>query len=428
MSDSSHSPLLSDGPLDVTRWRRLPNLLIGVGAAGALLGLALDRVQFGYSWLVAFMFFLSLGLGSLFVVLAHHLFDASWSVPIRRFCEHLSTLLFPWMAIFFLPVALLAPRLYGWMVVADPAADHALHAKFPLFTKPGFYLVAVFCFLVWAWLPRSLRYWSLKQDESGAVECTRKLRRRSGAGIFLFAITLTLAAVMWMKGLMYEWFSTMYGVYYFAGSVWMTLGTVYFIAMVLKRSGPLAAVVQEYQFYFIGSLMFAFTVFYAYIHFSQYFIIWNANMPEETFWYVLREQGTWWYVGLVIIFGHFFLPFLALLRIDLKLKFWWMVPLCAWTWVMHYVDLAFNIHPTANPNGYPFQWAWLDLACAALIGGVLLKAFLKAFAAHPPYPLKDPRLCEAMGRLCFDPSAVPGLTLDGGENLAGAPQTNGGAK
>lgn len=428
MSEPSHSPLLSDGPLDVTRWRKVPNLLIGVGAVGALLGLVLNRVQFGYSWLVAFMFFLSLGLGALFLVLVHHLFDAGWSVPLRRFCEHLATLLFPWMAVFFLPIAALAPQLYGWMDVANPAADHALHAKLPLFTKAGFYLVAVFCFLVWGWLSRGLRKWSLKQDETGAKECTYALRRYASVGIFLFAISLTLAAIMWMKGLMYEWFSTMYGVYYFAGSVWMTLGTVYFITMVLKRNGTLAAVLHEHQFYFIGSLMLAFTVFYAYIHFSQYFIIWNANMPEETFWYVLREKGTWWYVGMVIIFGHFFLPFLATLRIDLKLTYWWMVPLCAWTWVMHYVDIAFNIHPTANPNGYPFQWAWLDLACAALIGGVLLKAFLKAFTSHPPYPLKDPRLCEAMGRLCYQTAPLSGGEIEETDELAKGPATNGGAK
>lgn len=428
MSDSLHSPLLSDGPLDVTRWRKVPNLLIGVGAAGALLGLALNRVQFGYSWLVAFMFFLSLGLGALFLVLVHHLFDAGWSVPLRRFCEHLSTLLFPWMAVFFLPIAVLAPQLYGWMEVANPVADHALHSKLPLFTKAGFYLVAVFCFVVWGWLSRGLRKWSLKQDETGAPECTYAMRRYASVGIFLFAISLTLASIMWMKGLMYEWFSTMYGVYYFAGSVWMTLGTVYFITMVLKRNGTLDAVLHEHQFYFIGSLMLAFTVFYAYIHFSQYFIIWNANMPEETFWYVLREKGSWWYVGMVIIFGHFFLPFLATLRIDLKLTFWWMVPLCAWTWVMHYVDIAFNIHPTANPNGYPFQWAWLDLACAALIGGVLLKAFLKAFAAHPPYPLKDPRLGEAMGRLACHAAPISGGEIDETDELANGQETNGGAK
>ncbi len=402
----------SAAPLDLTRWRNLPNRLILGGLVGVVLGLILNRLQFGYSWLVAYMFFLSLGLGALFLVLVHHLFDAGWSVPIRRLCEHIASLLFPWMGILFLPIALLAPRLYGWMGVADPHSDHALGAKLPLFTKPGFYIVALACFGIWWWLSHTLRAISLAQDKDGAPSHTYKLRRVAGLGIFLFAITLTLAAILWMKGLMYEWFSTMYGVYYFAGSVWMTLGTVYFATMLLKRNGTLAAVLHEHQFYFIGSLMFAFTVFYAYIHFSQYFIIWNANMPEETFWYVLREKGTWWYVGMLIIFGHFFLPFLALLRIDLKLTFAWMIPICAWTWVMHYFDLAFNIHPYLHADGYPFQWAWLDLACAALIGGVLLKVFLAKFNAHPPYPIKDPRLCEAMGRVCWHASAISGGEMD----------------
>src|SRR5258708_15719476 len=140
-------------------------------------------------------------------------------------------------------------------------------------------------------------------------------------GIFLFALTLTIAAVMWMKALQYEWFSTMYGVYYFAGSVWTTLATAYVITMILDRQGVLSDALHEHQYYFLGSLMFAFTVFYAYVSFSQYFIIWNGNMPEETFWFRLREQGTWFWVSMVIIFGHFFGPFLALLRIDVKSKF-----------------------------------------------------------------------------------------------------------
>jgi hypothetical protein len=174
-------------------------------------------------------------------------------------------------------------------------------------------------------------------------------------------------------------------------------------------------------------LLFAFTVFYAYIHFSQYFIIWNANLPEETFWYVIREQGSWFYVGLVIIFGHFFLPFLALLRIDLKLTFWWMIPLCAWSWVMHYVDLSFNIMPVIHRGGYPWQWAWLDLANAALIGGVLVKAFLKDFNRYAPFPLKDPRLCEAMGGQHPCASPISGGEMDETDELAdsGAEQEGG---
>lgn len=416
-------------PLDLSRWRNLPNLLIIGGAVGAALGLILNLKQFAFSWLLAFMFFLSLCLGGLFLVLVHHLFDAGWSVPIRRFCEHIGCLLTPWMALFFLPIALLAPTIYSWMNVAVPEHDHALHAKWPLFTRAMWYALAAFCFVVWAWLSRGLRRASLEQDRTGAAACTYRMRRYAAVGIFLFAVTLTIAAIMWMKGLMYQWFSTMYGVYYFAGSAWLTVATVYFITMVLKRNGTLSAVLHEHQFYFLGTLMFAFTVFYAYIHFSQYFIIWNANMPEETFWYVVREKGTWFYVGLVIIFGHFFMPFLALLRIDLKLTFGWMIPICLWSWVMHYVDLSFNIMPVIHPDGYPWQWAWLDLANAALIGGVLAKVFLKEFASHPPYPLKDPRLCEAMGGQHPCASPISGGEMDETDNLADAgAEARGGAK
>ena len=147
---------------------------------------------------------------------------------------------------------------------------------------------------------------------------------------------------------------------------------------------------HEHQYYFLGSLLFAFTVFYAYIHFSQYFIIWNGNMPEETFWYVVREKGTWWYVGMVIIFGHFFLPFLALLRIDVKHVFRFMVPLCVWAWLMHWVDLSFNIMPVPHPNGFPFRWLWLHFGCLAFMAGLLAWRFLEEYAKHPPYPAEGP--------------------------------------
>ncbi len=394
---SAHADLETPAPLDLSKWRKLPNWLIGIGGLGVLLGAAVPalREQFAFSWLLAFMFFLSLCLGGLFLVLMHHLFDAGWSVPIRRICEHLACLL-PAMGILFLPVAALAPRIYPWMKLAlEGRPDHALRAKLPLFTLPMFYAVAALCFGVWWLLSAGLRRWSLKQDETGSAECSYQMRLYSYWGIFAFAITLSLAAIMWMKALYHEWFSTMYGVYYFAGSVWMTLATVYLATAILKRQGPLREVVHQVQFYFIGSLLLAFTVFYAYIHFAQYFIIWNANMPEETFWYVIREKGTWWQIGMVIIFGHFAVPFLALLRIDVKLALPIMVPLCVWAWLMHFCDLSFNIMPILHPDNFVLHW--LDLACLAFIGGVLSKLFLNALNRYPAYPQKDPRIAEALG-------------------------------
>lgn len=412
-------------PLDLSKWRKAPVISMVIGGALALLGFFLDSRQFAFSWLLAFMFCLSLCLGALFLVIVHHLFDAGWSVPIRRFNEHIASLLFPWMAILFVPIALppIARTLYTWLGPEEQAhPDHSLHAKFPLFTVPGFYVVAVACFGIWWLLSHGLRYWSLKQDETGEAKCTFKMRLYSYWGIFAYAATLTTAAIMWMKALQHEWFSTMYGVIYFAGSVWVALATAYVITMVFQRQNVLTEVLHEHQYYFIGSLLFAFTVFYAYVHFAQYFIIWNGNIPEETFWYVIREQGTWWWIGIIIIFGHFFVPFLALLRIGVKSIFPYMTALCAWAWLMQYVDLSFNIMPVAHPEGYPLKWMWLDFGCIAFMVGLLVKVFLVKCTRTAPYPLKDPRLIEAMGHYHPVPTRISGAEPGQINDLPGAPR------
>jgi hypothetical protein len=142
-----HKPIAADAHLDLSRWRNVPQILMVAGGILSVIGFFAAPKEFAYSWLLAFMFFLSLCLGALFLVLAHHLFDAGWSVPIRRFCEHISSLLFPWMALAFLPIAFKAKTIYGWMS-ANPATDHALAAKQPLFSVPMFYVTAAFCFVV----------------------------------------------------------------------------------------------------------------------------------------------------------------------------------------------------------------------------------------------------------------------------------------
>ena len=388
-------------------WKKLPIILAVIGAVGGAAGILTPSLtkQFAHSYLLAFMFFLSICLGGLFLTLIHHIFDAAWSVPVRRINEHLAFLL-PIMGILFIPIAILAPtELYSWLIALriDPAAahaDHALHSKQPLFSFGGFYGTAIALFAIWTWLSYNLRKWSLRQDDAGKdnalrVLCTRKLRVHSAYGIYVFAFSLTLAVIMWMKSLEHQWFSTMYGVYYFAASVWTTLATLYVITTVLQKTGPLAGVITKRQRHDIGVLWFAFTVFYSYIHFSQYFLIYNANIPEETYYYVKREVGTWWQVGMVIIFGHFLVPFVAMLNQDAKLKLPLMIPLAVWAWLMHFCDMSFNIMPLIHKSGFSVHW--LDITCMAFIGGVLSIVFIKYFNAHKPYPVNDHRLGEALG-------------------------------
>lgn len=373
-------------------------ILIVIGAIGAVAGLLLGGVkQFAYSWLLAFMFSLSLCLGAWFLAMVHHVFDASWSVATRRLCEHMACLLGPTMLILFLPIAFTAKNIYEWM---EAPANHALKVKYPLFTMPGYYISAAILFGIWWLYSNRLRYWSLRQDETGSVECTWKMRFYSLSGVVLFALTVTLASIVWMKGLMDDWYSTMYGVTYFAASVWVTLPTVYIITLILQRTTttPLRDLIKENTYYMIGSLFLAFTVFWAYVNFAQYFIVWNANMPEETFWYVLREKGTWDYVGkYVIIFGHFFIPFLMLLRIDWKLRLDKMLPLMIWAWFMHFVDIEFQIMPALHAESI-LSWGLLvDLCCVLFFTGVLMKVLIASINSHPLYPLKDPRMAEALG-------------------------------
>lgn len=413
-------------PLDLSKWRKVPMMLIVVGGALTLIGLGVSfgvkhdgGRAFASSYLVAFMFCLSICIGSLFMVLAHHLFDAGWSVPIRRFCEHIASMFFPWMFILWLPIGFLRFNLYSWMSVK--MADEALKAKQPLFTQAGFWIVSVAVFLVWWWLTSGLRSWSIKQDTTGGSLPTYKMRSYSYLGIFAFAATVTAGSFFWMKAMQYHWFSTMYAVCYFAGSVWMALGLIYVITMVLSRQGVLTDVLHEHQFYYIGSIMFAFTVFYAYINFAQYFIIWNGNMPDETFFYVAREKGTWFFISMIIIFGHFFAPFLGLLRIDWKSSFPYMTAVAAFMWLMHYFDMAFQIHPLNYKEGYPWQWMWLDFGCLALMLGILSKVFLAKYKSAAPYPLKDPRLIEAMGHYHPVATQLSGGELDQADDMHGAP-------
>lgn len=365
------------------------------GGILSVIGAFADIKVFAFSYLQAFIFCLSFVLGGLFLTILHHLFDASWSVPIRRTTETLANLS-KWMIVLWIPLGILGPKyIYKWIQLLSSNPEyHPLHAKHPMMTLPGYYIVSAICLLTWYWLSNRLSYWSLKQDETGSFECTKKMRFYSCLGVVLFAITLTFGIIMWVKSLQVEWFSTMFGVWYFAANNWVTMATVYLIVLMLKRQGPLQGIAKDKTFYFMGTLMFAFTVFWAYISFAQYFIIWNANMPEETFFYVVREQGSWFWLSVLLIFGHFFIPFLALLRIDLKHKIWWMGPIIVWVWIMHFCDISFNIMPVLRPDNFVLHW--IDLGVLACMVGFLSKMFLKMLFANPVVPQKDPRIAEAL--------------------------------
>jgi hypothetical protein len=395
----------------------LPGAMLFFGTVLTVVGAVASFIrnggqEFGFSWLLAFMFYYSIALGALFFVMVAHLTDAGWSVGIRRFCEHLASLLFPALAILFLPVGLLGPQIYSWMNLSA-ATNNLVAAKQPEFTIPGFWITSAIFFGIWWLLSSRLRSLSLEQDVTGAAECTRKMRFYSGWGIVAFALTLTFSGVLWMQAVSYQWFSAIYGVYFFASSVWAGLAVIYVIAVTMLRQGILIPVLKPHYFYFIGVLMLGFTLLSAYAEFAQYFVVWNANMPEETFWYLIRENGAWWWVSMILIVGKVFVPFFVLLPVHTKTNFRLLIPICLLIAVMHVTDLAFNILPAWHPGGHHVKWLFLQVGCLLFMGGLLGKMFIKKFNAHPPYPQRDPRLLEAMGMSQHDVSDLVDANLGG---------------
>jgi hypothetical protein len=390
-------------PLDLSGWRKLPAMLMVFGGLLSVIGVIFSftherdgGASFGLSWLLAFIFYYSIALGALFLVLVHHLTDAGWSVGIRRFCEHIASWLRVPLIVLFLPIAVFAPGIYSWMK-QDPATNNLVAAKLPVFTLPGFYVTSAIFFGIWWLLTSRLCALSLEQDKTGAAECTRKMRFHAGWGIVAFALTLTFSGVLWMKATSYQFFSCIYGVYFFSDCAWIGLATVYVIAALLRRQGALAPVLKPHYFYFLGVLLLGFTLFSAYTEFAQYFVVWNANTPEETFWYLIRERGNWWTLSLILIFGHFFVPFFVLLPEKVKENVKIIIPVCLWIWLMHALDLAFNIFPARFAYGFPLHLLWMPVGTLLFMGGFLANGFVKKFSAHPPYPQRDPRLLEAMG-------------------------------
>ncbi len=404
-------------PLELSGLKKAPIALMVIGGLLSAVGLFMSPKghfgqDFGYAWLMGFMFFLTLALGGLFFAIVHHLTDAGWSVATRRFCEHIGSLLFPWLAILFVPIILLAKQIYPWLTLST-AGDATLSAKMPLFTLGGFIAASAVFFGIWWLLTARINYWSLRQDVTGDALCTRKMRFHSGWGILAFAATVTVAPILWMQSLQYQWSSTMYGLYMFATCGWVALATMYVITAILQRQRILSDVLHDNQFYFLGVLFFAFTLLEAYFEFAQYFVIWNGNVPDETFWYLIRENGSWWCVSMILIFGHFFLPFILLLPANIKMNFKVMIPLCLWAWLMNYADLAFNILPAKYSHGYPFHWLWLQFGCFIFMTGFLGQAFIKKLLRHPPYPQRDPRILEAMG-IGHKPEELPDTMPNGG--------------
>src|SRR5687767_12906327 len=301
-------------------WNRIPVIaavcaLLGI-AASAILGAANPK-QFFLSWLVSFLFFLSLALGALFFVLIQYAAQGGWGIVLRRIGGTTFAML-PVMAALFLPLLLGLHDLYEWSHAEAVAEDPLLQWKAPYLNVPFFLIRAALFFTIWSFIAVLYYRGSRDQDATGDPGISARLRRFAGPAIIVLALTQTFASVDWIMSLTPHWYSTMFGVYFFAGSFVGFIALLSVVASAMRGAGLLDTVISPEHLQDIGKLLFAFTVFWAYIAFSQFFLVWYANLPEETTWYRARMEGSWMTVSIFLMPDIFVRPFSYLMVRALK--------------------------------------------------------------------------------------------------------------
>jgi hypothetical protein len=377
---------------------RVQRRALVIGAAGAvalLAGFFVDRVQFHRSWLLAWLFWLAPSIGSLAVVMLHHLTGGAWGFAVRRVLEGASRTL-PWMALLFLPVLLGIDRVYEWAGEGARSADPLIAHKAAYLNAPFFVARAVGYFAVWIALATIQARLSWRYDHQPHPRIRRSLQKLSGAGLVLYVLTTTFASVDWAMSLEPRWSSTIYGLHFVVGQVLTTLCLAVVAASELARREPYSRWLSPAHFHDLGNLMLAFVLLWAYVSFSQFLIIWSGDLPEEIPWYVHRSSGGWQAIAIVLALFHFFAPFAVLLSRGAKRSGRTLARLALVLLVLRFVDLYWLIVPAFQQRG--FSLSWMDVVAPLTLGGLWIGCFVRALRGKPLISLQDARLHSELER------------------------------
>jgi len=411
--------------------------LLGVGAALTLAGylLGLDDGKHGQlSYLVGYMGVLGICLCALFFTMIHHITRAGWSVSVRRLAENIASTL-PFMLLLFIPIVISFGShdhsIYGhWtetfnLAPGDEGYDAVVAGKSGYLNPTFFFIRVIIYFGIWIGLATFFRRNSIKQDETGDPAISLKMSRVAAPGLLLFALSLTFAAFDWIMSIDPHWFSTIFGVTYFAGGFMSFLAFTILMCKWLNSKGYYTETVNTEHYHDLGKLMFSFMIFWTYTNFSQYMLIWYANLPEETGWFTHRMVDGWGAVGTLLIIGHFFFPFVFLLSRNVK-RNGVLLPIGAVAMLLvHCLDMQFLILPSGmhgheaahggdggavaaiaaggthegfgeQLSAYFVTIGWADYGC--FIGLLMVMAGLTLFNVRRTnlIPLRDPRLSESI--------------------------------
>jgi hypothetical protein len=389
MSAASAKPLETMAP-PVARTIQSRSLVIGlIFSAIAMGGAFLRPDEFFRGYLVAYMAWLGVTLGSMVILMIRHLTGGGWGTVIRRIMGAAMRCV-PLMTILFVPILFGLPRLYVWARPLDSIADKHLREHLQDITKTylsvnGFVIRAAVYFIIWNLLSFFLTKWSREQDQP-PVRDNSRFKILSGPGLILYAFTVSFAAIDWVMSLDPSWISTIYGLVILIGQLLSAMCFAVVVERILVKYKPMSDWLKPEFVHDHGKWMLTFIMVWAYFSFSQWLIIWAGNLPDEITWYMRRLNGGWGFVGLWLVVFHFAVPFVILLSRSFKRDIGRMVWLATWMLLMRYLDLFWNIEPNFSAR---LSVTWADVVLPMAMGGLWLWFFFRNLNSMPLLPVHD---------------------------------------
>lgn len=365
--------------------------VIGVVACVLLLGTSGIK-SFFQVYLMAYLFWFGLGMGSLALLMIHHLTGGRWGFIVRRLLEG-GAMTLPLMALLFVPILLGMGDLYKWVDPAYVAGDPILEHKEVYLNPPAYTIRTIIYFIIWVGGAVLLYKWSGDQDKApdGDFKPAMRMRYLSGAGMVLYVITMTMASVDWAMSIEPHFFSTMYGVLFMVGQGLSTFAFLLLVLVFMRSTQPLSEVVVPARVHDVGKLMLAFTILWTYINYGQFVIIWSGNLPEFTPWYIHRSESGWLVVSVVMLLFQFAVPFFVLLSRPLKRALSGVSIVAALVFVMQMVYIFWLIAPDFYTSGFDASTLLPYIGALLVVGGLWLAVFAQVLKQRPLLPLNDMR-------------------------------------
>jgi hypothetical protein len=362
-----------------------------LAVAGYFMGGGADR--FFQAYLVAYTFWMGVVLGSMALLMVQHLSGGVWGIVLRRPFEA-AVRTIPVMAVLFLPIVFGMHSLYEWSHEGITQTDSMIASKALYLNTPFFIGRQVFYFLVWGTIGHLLTRWSAEHDRTGDPKLLDKLGVVSGAGLVVYFITVTFAMVDWTMSVNPHWFSTIWGLLYIGGQGLSAFAFGICVLVLLSQTTPLNKVLTTHHFHDLGKFLFAFLMLWAYLSFSQFIIIWSANIPEEIPHYLDRWENSYKYLSIFIIVGHFIVPYALLLSRDLKKNAGKLRFIATWILFARLADYYWHVAPELHQGGLSISL--LDVALPLALGGIFISLFVSQLGGRSLLPVNDPALDKAL--------------------------------